>query len=296
MLLLITGSSDGTGDLIVSKLGSRVFRFNYDLYKQYYFEFQPDYWEIRNPTGHSINSNITTSAFWWKAFNFPVDGEDNLIVEEVKYVFRELYWWCKLRGLARGNPYDFHNQLGKLNLLNIASRHFAIPKTLATFRLAGLHNMNGIELVAKSFSSALTDNKAALMTTAVKSDYLHPEFPWYLQEKIKSDADITVFVCGNNLFGYERDRSQLKGLDWRAEQTFDSKTKEWMRFELKDRDSLAIGQFCKDISVNWGRLDFMRRQDELVFLEFNANGQWVFLDHEGQDGLLDCAISYIYGE
>ncbi|MFZ4553664.1 MAG: hypothetical protein ACOYNQ_03830 [Burkholderiales bacterium] len=295
MLLLITGSSDGTGDLITSKLGNRVFRFNYDLYQQYDFEFRPDFWEIRNPTGHLINSSTVSSAFWWKAFNFPLKDEDNLIVEEVKYIFRELYHCCRLSGITKGNSYDFHNRLGKLNLLNIASKYFETPSTLATFRLSGVQKMIGIELVAKSFSSALTDSKAALMTTAVKPNLLNPNFPWYLQEKITSDADITVFVCGDNLFAYERDRGQLKGLDWRAEQTFDAGVKEWIRFDLKEKDSLAIGQFCKDISVDWGRLDFMRRQDELVFLEFNANGQWVFLDYDGRDGLLDCAISYIAG-
>jgi hypothetical protein len=132
------------------------------------------------------------------------------------------------------------------------------------------------------------------MTTAVKPDLLNPNFPWYLQEKVISDADITVFVCGDNLFAYERDRGRLKGLDWRAEQTFDADAKEWIRFDLRERDSLAIVQFCEDISVDWGRLDFMRRQDELVFLEFNANGQWAFLDYQNEVGLVDAVVDYLW--
>lgn len=293
MLLLITGSMDGTSDLIVSKLENKVFRFNYDLYKHYKFEFHTDYWEITNPAGLSINSKTVKTAFWWKAFNFSLDGEDKFIVEEVKYIFRELYHWCRLQGIAKGNPHDFHNHLGKINLLKIASKYFEIPNTLATFKLAGLEKMHGLDIVAKSFTSALTGTNGTLMTTEVKAEALHPDYPWYLQEKIVSDADITVFVCGEKLFAYERDRSGLKGLDWRTEQAFDINVKEWIRFALTEKESNAVKDFCADISVDWGRLDLMRKNEELVFLEFNANGQWVFLDYANEDGLLDSTIQYI---
>lgn len=293
MLLLITGSADGTSDLLISRLGNRAFRFNYDLYNQYAFQFRPDYWKIVSPSGHAISSDVVSSAFWWKAFNFPIEGEDRLIIEEVKYIFRELYQWCRLRGMAKGNAYDFHNRLGKMNVLDIASNFFEIPRTLATFRLAGLDGIRGLEIVAKSYSSALTEKNATLMTTAVDPKALHPHFPWYLQEKISSDSDETVFVCGQNIFAYRRDRSGLKGLDWRAEQNFDLNGKEWVKFSLSEAEAQSVKMFCAHIDVNWGRLDFMRRAGSLVFLEFNANGQWVFLDYSNNDGLLDCVVDYL---
>lgn len=293
MLLLITGSFDGTSDLLVSKLGNKVFRFNYDLYKHYKFEFRPDYWEITNPAGHSINSNSIKTAFWWKAFNFSLDNEDKFIIEEVKYIFRELYHWCRIKGLVKGNPHDFHNHLGKINLLNIASNYFEIPNTLTTFQLSGIKKMEGLDLVAKSFTSTLTDSNSTLMTTAVKQEALHPDYPWYLQEKIISDADITVFICGNKLFSYERDRSNLKGLDWRTEQIFNPAIKEWIKFDLNESDTQAVNQFTKHIAVEWGRIDLMRSDGKLIFLEFNANGQWVFLDYSNEDGLLEAVTQYL---
>lgn len=293
MLLLFTGSQDGTSDLLVSKLGNNVFRFNYDLYKDYKFQFQADYWEIENPAGHKINSEVVKTAFWWKAFNFPLNNEDKFIVEEVKYIFREVYHWCRLKGITRGNSHDFHNHLGKINLLNIASNYFEIPNTLTTFRLAGLEKMKGLDLVAKSFTSSLTSTNSSLMTTEVKQDLLHPEYPWYLQEKIVSDADITIFVCKDKLFAYERDRKELKGLDWRTEQAFDINVKEWKKFDLSKDEIKATKQFCQHINVEWGRLDLMREDSGLVFLEYNANGQWVFLDYADEDGLLDAVTEYI---
>ncbi len=295
MLLLLTGSLDSTSDLLVEKVRDKVFRFNYDLFNHYELAFTPDRWTIKNPAGRFISSDCVTSVFWWKSFNYYLPDEDPFIVEEVKYVFRELYNWCRLRGLTKGNPHDFHNRLGKLNLLNIASKHFKTPKSLASFRLAGIGELESDDVVAKSFSSGLTVTNRALLTTQVDKSKLHPDFPWFLQEKIISLSDITVFICGKCLFAYERDRTALKGLDWRAEQSFNPQIKEWHRFALDADDVAAVKGFCKDIDVDWGRIDLMRDEDDLVFLEFNANGQWVFLDYSGKDGLVDAVANYVAG-
>ncbi len=37
----------------------------------------------------------------------------------------------------------------------------------------------------------------------------------------------------------------------------------------------------------------MRRGGELVFLEYNANGQWVFLDYQQKYGLLRSVVKYL---
>ena len=294
MLLLITGSQDGTSSLLVLELGSEnVFRFNYDLFKDYTLEFTPDYWKITNPVGHSIDSNSVTSCFWWKAFNFYLMDQEEFIVEEVKYVFREIYHWCRLRGLTKGTPHDFHNHMGKMNILSIASKYFKTPSTLATFKLGGVDRLGEVPIVAKSFTSGLTTTNKALMTTAVNKEALHPDYPWFLQELIPSKADITIFICGNECFGYSRDRSNLKGLDWRAEQDFTDIKKVWFRVELPLKVQDAVFMFAKELGVDWGRMDLMESDDEMAFLEFNANGQWVFLDYSGEDCLVKKVGKYL---
>jgi hypothetical protein len=294
MLLLITGSGDGTSDLLVSEIGGEnVFRFNYDLFNDYKLEFKPDYWRITNPTGHSVDSDSVTSCFWWKAFNFYLVDQEKLIIEEVKYIFREIYHWCRLRGLIKGTPHDFHNHMGKMNLLSIASKHFKTPLTLTTFNLEGVNSLRGVDVVAKSFTSGLTETNKALATTAVDKTQLHPNYPWFLQEIVVSKADITIFVCGNEYFTYSRDRSNLKGLDWRVEQDYTGQKKEWFRIELSPKSTNAVSVFCKEIGVTWGRMDLMEVDGELIFLEFNANGQWVFLDYSGEDGLVKTVANYL---
>jgi hypothetical protein len=294
MLLLITGSSDGTSDLLIDEIGSeKVFRFNFDLFNDYKLEFKPDYWRITNPTGHSIDSDSVTSCFWWKAFNFYLVDQEQFIVEEVKYIFREIYHWCRLRGLTIGTPHDFHNHMGKMNLLSIASKYFKTPATLTTFNLEGVNALEGLDVVAKSFTSGLTETNKALATTAVDKAQLHPNYPWFLQEKIVSKADITIFICGNEYFAYSRDRSELKGLDWRMEQDYTGQKKEWFRIKLSPKSENAVCMFCKDVGVDWGRMDLMEVDGELIFLEFNANGQWVFLDYSGEDSLVKSVANYL---
>lgn len=294
MLLLITGSSDGTSDLLVSEIGGEnVFRFNYDLFNDYNLEFKPDYWRITNPAGHVVDSDSVTSCFWWKAFNFYLVDQEKFIVEEVKYIFREIYHWCRLKGLTKGTPPDFHNHMGKMNLLSIASKYFKTPATLVTFNLEGMKFLEGIEVVAKSFTSGLTDTNKALATTAVNKTQLHPDYPWFLQETIDSKADITIFICGDKYFAYTRDRSELKGLDWRVEQDYTGQKKEWFRFILSPETIDSVTKFCKEINVDWGRMDLMESNGELIFLEFNANGQWVFLDYSGEDGLVKTVGNYL---
>ena len=112
-------------------------------------------------------------------------------------------------------------------------------------------------------------------------------------EKIESKFDITVFVCGDELFSFSRDRSNLIGLDWRSEQILDKDIQEWFHYELSEKQIINIKKFCKDISSDWGRIDFMERSNELVFLEYNANGQWVFLDYSGESNLVKKVAKYL---
>jgi hypothetical protein len=297
LLLLITGSEDGTSALIVQRLQKKVFRFNYDLFADYSLVFTPTFWEIKNPTGHSISSETVTSCFWWKAFNFYILDQEQFIVEEVKYVFRELYHHCRIRGLVKGNPHDFHNHLGKINILSIARRYFKVPETLLTFQLAGLDKVRSHEIVAKSLTSGLTTTNKALFTTKVERQKLHPNYPWFLQEMISSDSDITIFTVGDKIFAFERSRKSLKGLDWRSEQDFNNLTDQWDFFNLGRADELSVRRFLADLKVNWGRLDLMRSKNgELIFLEYNANGQWAFLDYEDKYGLLDAVLEYLYSD
>jgi hypothetical protein len=294
LVLLLTNSVDPTADLIVERLPGRVFRLDFDRFSDYALALAPDAWSISGPTGLEITSATVSAAFWWKAFNVQPGEQDVMVTEEVKYVFRELYHGCRARGMVKGNPPDFHDRLGKLAILRLAQPHFSTPRTLVTFRCAGVDRFANGPIVAKSLASRLTATGAALYTTEVDPRQLHPDYPWFLQARVDSPADLTVFVCGERLFAFERSREHLESLDWRAGDEEDGNQAQWRPFTLSAEDERATRALLADLGVEWGRIDLMRTNDgRSVFLEFNANGQWNFLDPDHRVGVLDAVAQYL---
>jgi hypothetical protein len=289
VLLVLTGSEDGTADRIVSNCSLPVFRFNLDLVSDYKVILKPNYWSITNPTGLSISSENASRVFWWKAFSYGLN-QDNFFHEEVKYLFREIYSWFGHRSLIVGNPPDTEFRLGKVRQLEVASGFFRIPKT----ELAIGSNFSGFQdstNIVKSLTSGLTTTSKAMYTQQVDVTKLDPHLLWYVQEKIDSLNDLTVLVVGEDLFAFTRSRSLLKGLDWRAEQFSDSTP--WIFHTLSSVEVQSIKSFCNEIGVRWGRIDFLLTDDGLVFLEINPNGQWVFLDPQDEHKLVRSVVKFL---
>jgi hypothetical protein len=62
---------------------------------------------------------------------------------------------------------------------------------------------------------------------------------------------------------------------------------------LSEDEYAALRGFCDELGMQWGRLDFLQDECGLIFLEFNANGQWAWLDLNGHYGLTDAVVSYL---
>jgi hypothetical protein len=142
-------------------------------------------------------------------------------------------------------------------------------------------------------TSGLTTTNKALFTTQIDFSKLDPRYPWYLQEKVDAKSDVTIVVCGKRLFAFERDRSGLKGLDWRNQEDIFNLEQKWKPFSLTTKHSKAVSAFLHQIAVDWGRLDFLWTGSNLVFLEYNANGQFGFLDPKHEFGILDGVVDYL---
>jgi hypothetical protein len=293
MLLFITGSRDVTTNLLFENCNLAAFRLNYDLWQDYSVRVGPGRWEIANPAGRTITSETATHCFWWKAFNYPFDG-DPYLVAEMKYLFRELYGSFLRRGLAVGNPPDFHKQCGKLQILYMASKYFRIPDSLCGWNLPARADRLGVhQLVAKSLSSEPTGDGKVLFTTAVPYAQIDRTLPWFLQARVEARDDVTVFVCGEEQFAFSRSRQNLSGLDWRRVVAETPEESGWRPKTLSPGEEKALHALCRDLRVSWGRFDFMEDDDGLVFLEFNANGQFGFLDFYCDNGLMRSVASYL---
>ena len=142
-------------------------------------------------------------------------------------------------------------------------------------------------------TSGLTTTNKALFTTEIDGTRLNPRYPWYLQERVDADADLTIAVSGKKLFAFERDRSGLNGLDWRNQEDVFNLEQKWKPFSLTKQQREAVLAFLHQIAVDWGRIDFLRSGSKLVFLEYNANGQFGFLDPKHEFGILDGVVEYL---
>ena len=295
MLLIITGSPDGTADRIVDRYGSGVFRLNYDLWPEYDIFFDQYGWKISNPSGHSITSSDVSCCYWWKAFSYWRNEDDLYIKSEVKSILKDIYGWCLVKGLVKGNTIDYHNIYGKTTIAYLAKKYFKIPKTIVSINGSGIKGLAD-GFVAKSLSSSLTNDKKVLHTTEVDCRSLDLNYPWFIQETIYSQWDITIFQVGHDLFGFKRDRRDLDGVDWRVHQDFEYKTQEWFPYFIKDGDKAGILKLSVDIKAEIGRYDFLLSENgDLIFLEFNAGGQWVFLDVHDNYGILDAVVNWLRG-
>jgi hypothetical protein len=293
MLLLITESGNVPMNLLFENCNLPAFRLNFDLWQDYAIIVEPGQWEIANPAGRTITSESATHCCWWKAFNRRLDADDYL-VSEVKYVFRELYGSFLRRGLVVGNPPDFHNRCGKLQILHMASKYFRTPPSLVGWNLpADARGFDAGQIVAKSLSSESIDTGKVLFTTAVTYAQLGKAFPWFLQTKVDARDDVTVVVCGDGHYAFSRSRQDLEGLDWRRTIPESPEESGWRPRTLSQGERKALCALCRELGVNWGRFDFLEDGEGLVFLEFNANGQWAFLDFYGDNGLMRAVACYL---
>lgn len=295
MLLLLSTSGDGTAALIAQRFLPNVFRLNYDIWHDYRLLLRPDYWEIEDPSGRKITSKSVTRSLWWKVFDVDLPQVDPMISADIRYAVREIYADTVRRGLRRGNPPEWHRYFGKIAILEIASKQFRIPKTSVSWHGAGLDNFSSDEVVAKSLDSVLTSDGKGLFTTKVNPGQLDTTFPWFLQDFIESDWDVTVLLVGRSLFAFKRSRLNLVGIDWRLEQSFRTDSEEWLPTVLPKQVEDGLRKISQDLNVEFGRFDLMleKKSGEFIFLEFNANGQWGFLDFNGRFGLLDSIVEYI---
>ncbi|MBL9179512.1 MAG: hypothetical protein JNM65_15725 [Verrucomicrobiaceae bacterium] len=293
MLLILTNSVDGTTDEIIRRLGKHpAFRFNVDLWRQYEFEFTPHGFFLRDPAGRTVREEDVSRLYVRKPnFDEPVDRPAGGSLEwwtqqQVSYLVREIYNLCKLHGKIALVEKGAENRLGKVSQMRLAARHFHVPP----WRIVRQDclDTSGTPQIAKSLVADFTGNYQFFFTRCVKPETLDPSYPWFLQDLIDAEADVTVVYVAGRQFAFELDRASFSGVDWRKH--INAVNLVWKRVQLPDEVANGIGKFMSEAGLSFGRLDFLRAQNQHFFLEVNPNGQWAWLDMEGKEGIFDWVI------
>ncbi len=131
-----------------------------------------------------------------------------------------------------------------------------------------------------------------VMVREVEVEKSSPAFPWFLQQQVTSAThDVTVVYINGKSFAFECRRDQFSGVDCRIPTT--TGEARWQRCRLSETDETALHDYMWMTGHIFGRLDFLRDQGGLWFLELNPNGQFAWLDPGGTEGVLKAVAAEI---
>lgn len=297
MILILTNSKDVTTDILMPHLTPHadVFRFNIDLWKEYSWSIDADGYELRDPAGRICRESEVGAVYDRKVMFDPVRIDVPAAGSAEAWLRNEvLLIWSGIKDLAvhKGKCALIHpspkGTWYKMRQMRHASTYFNVPAWqmlhAAPVELAGavVCKTNGVEPMGKG--QILTVNR-------IDATRLDNSFPWFLQEEIISAThDVTVAYVNGKLFASEIPRGGSTDCRIAA---FNN-TASWSPCELKSHEQEAICCMMRETGLSFSRIDFLRGADgALHFLEFNPNGQFVWMDIKNERGMLSCIADEI---
>lgn len=301
MIFIYTCSQDTTADLLVHYLtDTPSFRFDIDKRKNYWWDFSCHGFKMANIiTGESIDSSTLTSFYLRKpmyvdAIDIPCQGTlENWCREEIDELFRDFQRECEAQHLTT-LVHSRNSHLGKVRQMRIAANYFKVANWHVFHRALPDELAQG-KWVAKALTGVPVGKGKMLFVKEVDPTKLDLFYPWFLQEKIDGEDEVTVVYVNGNLFAYRYPRAAIEKTDDVRLATHQNPSK-WKLCELTSAEQSAIRGFMAETGYRFGRFDFIRKDGELWFLELNPNGQWAWLDEKNENGLISAIADAIIAE
>jgi hypothetical protein len=286
MILILSHSLDRTTDIIVEELsGYPVFRFNIDLWNDYSVLISNDGFHLKDPEDRSVHEKQIYAVYLRKLFFNPCriavpegGNEESWKRAEIESI------WLGIRDLAHehGKLALVHpaptGRWQKIRQMRVASDYFKVPKWWVV--VGDTKNDVSDKVVVKTFNGS-NINGGLVTVQEVDPARLSPDFPWFLQSKMHAAThDVTVAWVEGEIFAYEADRSTFPGDDVRASSV------EWRQIVLTEKEAGLVSAFVARTGYSFARLDFLKVDGELWFLEINPNGQFAWLDIDRKGGLI----------
>lgn len=178
----------------------------------------------------------------------------------------------------------------KISMLRVARQlGLQIPRTLVTNdpkRARDFFHACDRRMIVKTFrgySGSISGELKAIWTSPVLEEHLERielvrNVPCLFQEYVPKDVELRVTVIGRRVFACEihSQRSAISRDDWRR---YDLDNTPYVACSLPDAVELACLKLLDAFSLPFGAIDLIRRPDgTYVFLEVNANGQWLWIE------------------
>jgi glutathione synthase/RimK-type ligase-like ATP-grasp enzyme len=237
-------------------------------------EVRSVWWRLKPRGGVSPNSptGLYDSTFVFREWNYLL----NYIGEKLQHVF------C-INDRRMATVAD-----NKVIQLEIAREcGFSCPETLISNDVNSvmkfIQEQGDAAVVFKTFTPYMPPNGKITFTTVVDQKTIEEHSglirhaPGMFQRFIAKRFELRVTVVGNECFAARIDsnRSPESSVDWRSDQFKDL----FSRHELEDQVVTKIMRMQRTLGLHFAAYDFIVTPGgELVFLEVNPAGQWLWLE------------------
>ena len=174
-------------------------------------------------------------------------------------------------------------------LKKAASLGLAVPRTLVTNdaeRVQDFYHCCNGQMVIKLFrgwSGEWAGTTYAVLTNRVEPKHLErldavKNMPCLLQEYVPKELELRVTVIGREVFAAEihSQQSEISRDDWRR---YDFENTPYLPHSLPSSIESACRQLLDGFGLAFGAIDMiLTPEGEYVFLELNANGQWLWIE------------------
>lgn len=285
MILVITSSFDKTIDYIIKKHKvSDFYIFNIDKFSEYQISYTKQGFKITSYNYGTILENNCFSIYYRK----PTPENLTNIIDKKYYnhCYREVF--SLVEGIAEafdGKCLSRPSVLRKADnkvLQSKISHHigFSIPDYCLTNNYQLLTSHLNSDIIVKPLSNGVVEDevsKEVVQTNLFdKSKNISTlKFcPAYFQQYSNKQYEVRVTIV-NKVFFPVKIESKDK-VDWRRKDNEIIYSKIKIPQDIKEKCLLYMSFF----NIDFGCFDFIVFNDEWIFLEMNANGQWAWLEHE----------------
>lgn len=299
MIFIITMKDDVHVDLVMKKLNERgvgVFRFNTECAADYQISISPTGGSMKNITSDRVVDLNNIGSVWLRRRSSPevinVSHREFLLFLEQEWAsFYRNIWSLLEDRFWLSSPYAIDKAKDKMRQIKIAKElEFVVPETLIT------NSLNEAVMFQKKFGkcvykphdgSALNMENGDTLYTSIIAQELEqsPEMeqsllicPGIFQPYIEKAFELRVTVVGEKVFAakIESQNSEKAKIDWRR---YDFKNTPHSIFQLPASEEARCVSLVKRLGLEFGAIDMiMTPQNELYFLEINANGQWAWIE------------------
>jgi hypothetical protein len=300
MIFISTCSQDTTTDIVMKELDADdVLRFNIDKPEDHAWDFHRDGFRIADKIGGKEITDQTMTSFYLRKpmyfdrIDVPKYGcEENWRREETNELFSDFFRECQSRGLV-ALVRSQSNKYGKLRQLIAANNHFRVAPW-HFFHGELPDELNRGRWVVKPVTGTAICKDKMMLVRAVDPAKLDLSYPWFVQERIDGEEEVTVVYIDGRTYAASAPRDSFGGEDSRK--SLMENPTSWPRCALSTDEERAINGFMDETGYRFGRFDFIRKDGELWFLELNPNGQWAWLDERNENGLVTMVADAIKSE